>query len=216
VAEDTKVLSPVVPEGHWHIEGLHDNETALAYHLAHSKPQGHAAGDWRQFDRMGIGSLRESHENLHHGLAVHEDLGDDPARWHRHMRERHLTEPVRGSLGLVKVQHDVLHPSPGHLSPDRLHTSGPQYSSQDVDQPANATKAFAADGTTAGRFGPDAGKSEGQRQAKMNEKLKYAESCAATARNRGGFWLNAINAYAEIGELLRQGYPMPDGWKPRG
>lgn len=211
MAEHTKILPPVVPEGHVHSEGLHDNEIALAYHLASREPKGHAAGDWRQFDRQPLAALVGTHEDLHYSLAAHEDLGEDISRWYKHMRERHLTEPVRGSLDLIRKQHHVLHPRPGHLSPYRQHTSGPQYNSQDVDTTDNLTRAFSAM-----HRGPEPGKEQGQQQARVNEKLKYAEDCAATARAGQGFWLNAINAYRDLGDLISQGYPLPDAWKPRG
>jgi hypothetical protein len=187
--------------------------------MAHHLHDVHEDGDWRQFDRLPEEVLRERHLDLH-GYP-HKEIENTLDAWAQHMRVEHLTEPVRAGLGLIKAQHARLHPQPGH-------TGGldePRFARQ-VTLMLDEVAELAAKSREPGR--PEitrqyptwealeeaavqrSGKEQGLLQAKVNEKYDYAQSCAATAKNGQGFWLNAINAYQELLELIAQGYPLPE------
>ena len=181
---DTKVF----PWGHRHIEGLHDDAAALAYHLAHSAPAGHAAGDWRQFDRLDISALVDKHEDLHlQPLDAHAKLGEAEELWHAHLRVCHLTEPVHASLDLVRTQHELMHPAPGHVGGH--------------DEPR-----FIRPGTLT----VVTGRSNGKSQAYMDARLTYILEVA----RRGGTFRDLSQAVLDLHEKIVSGqYPVPSAWR---
>lgn len=210
------------------LEDLHRDAEGTSYHLHHV----HEAGDWRQFDRLSREALTERHDDLHGlPLAAHAELGGSTVAWYTHMRNMHLTEPVRGSLELVKAQHATLHPNPGHLGerhrpvlPGTAILENATLALREGEMPRiTGADQLAVRGTVTGRFLSDhpfheeirRGKLAGGRQARMDQLLAYAESCAETARTGEGFWRNSIDAYQQLGELLRDGYPLPAKWRSR-